>query len=79
MTSPLHAATFPAIEAIARRYYLRPLTIEPTPGDPDHWSIWVNGKLAKTEIVFADDRYTMRESPARPAPQWDREIPNEKL
>ena len=73
---PYHASTLDAITAIVRRHYLRPVTLTPTPGDPDHWSVSIPDRTAPvpTEVILRDGRYTFQDRPTRPVPQWDREI-----
>lgn len=73
---PLHAATLDAITLIVSRHYLRPLTLDPVPGDPDRWEIRIKDRKdpLPTEVVHSEGRFTFQSKPARRAPSWDREI-----
>jgi hypothetical protein len=78
--NPIHASTLSAITAAVRRHYLRTLELVPAPGDPARWTIQIKDRREPlpTEVVLRDGTYTFQDKPARPRPQWDREIPAEQ-
>ena len=57
---PLHASNLPAIVAAAGRHYLRPVSLTPDPVTPDRWSITVDGRETRTEILKTEERYTFQ-------------------